>query len=100
MAKKKHQINQMSSIITARIDVQKIDKNRLYKGEKGTYLDVVLIPTPDNEYGDYMVVESVTKEERESGTKGAILGNAKVMGSRSESKPEPKQDADEPDLGW
>ena len=35
-----------------------------------------------------MVVESVTKEERDAGTKGAILGNAKVMGSRSESKPE------------
>ena len=45
MAKKKHQINQMSSIITARIDVQKIDKSRLYKGKKGTYLDIVLIPT-------------------------------------------------------
>ena len=70
----------MSSIITARIDVQKIDKSRLYAGTKGTYLDIVLIPTPENEYGDYMVVESVTKEERDAGTKGAILGNAKVMG--------------------
>jgi len=66
-------------MISARIDVTKIDKNRLYVGAKGTYLDVVLIPTPNGKFGDYMVVESVTKEEREAGEKGTILGNGKNL---------------------
>ena len=74
-------------IQTAKIDVTKIDKSRLYKGQKGTYLDVLLIPTPQSEYADFMVVQHVSKEERDKGIKGEILGNGKVMG---ESKPEPK----------
>ena len=81
-------------MITLKIDVKKIDKSRLYVGEKGTYLDCVLIPTPNSEYGDYMVVESVTKEEREAGQKGTILGNGKNL--KTESKPDPQPDNDEP----
>lgn len=65
------------NIINAKIDVSKIDKNRLYKGQKGTYLNCVLIPTPKSEYGDYMIVEQTSKEEREKDIKGNILGNAK-----------------------
>ena len=90
------------NIQTAKIDVTKIDKSRLYKGQKGTYLDVVLIPTPQSEYGDFMIVQQVSKEERDKGIKGEILGNGKVMG---ESKPEPKPEqhqtsAPEDDLPW
>lgn len=73
-------------MITAKIDVTKIDKARLFKGEKGTYLDIVLIETPNNEYGnDYMVVQSVSKEEKEAGVKGAILGNGKAIKPKAEA---------------
>ena len=90
------------NIQTAKIDVTKIDKSRLYKGQKGTYLDIVLIPTPQSEYGDFMIVQQVSKEERDKGIKGEILGNGKVMG---ESKPEPKSEqhqtsAPQDDLPW
>lgn len=71
-------------MITIKINVNNIDKNRLYSGEKGTYLNAVLIPTPDSEYSDYMIVEQVSKEERERGTKGNILGNASEMKQRTE----------------
>lgn len=76
-------------MITAKIDVTKIDKTRLFKGEKGTYLDLVLIETPNSEYADYMICESVTKEEREAGKKGNILGNAtdRSKGSGGSSAP-------------
>jgi hypothetical protein len=75
-------------MITAKIDVIKIDKTKLYKGEKGTYLDICLIETPDSKYGDdYMVTQSVSKEDREKGIKGAILGNAKIRGGASTPKP-------------
>lgn len=71
-------------MISIMINVDKINKDKLYKGNKGTYLNAVLISTPNSEYGDYMVVESISKEERESGGKGTILGNGKKFGSPTE----------------
>ena len=72
----------MKKTIALKIDVSKIDKSRLFKGEKGTYLDAVLFY--DSEQDRYenngMIVQSVSKEERQAGTRGAILGNAKEMG--------------------
>jgi hypothetical protein len=66
-------------MITLKIDVTKISKAKLYKGEKGTYLNCTLIETPASQYGDYMVVEETTKQEREAGIKGTILGNGKDL---------------------
>lgn len=86
-------------MITAKIDVTKIQKERLYKGSKGTYLDIALIPTPNSEYGDFMIVQSVSKEERDKGVRGPILGNAKNMQSRKESSgaSQPTSDASVPE---
>ncbi len=69
-------------MITGKIDVTKIDKDLLFTGKNGAkYLDIVLWETPDNKYGhDYMITQSVSKEARDAGKKGAILGNAKVRG--------------------
>lgn len=75
-------------MITLNIDVSKIDKDRLYEGAKGTYLDAVLIETPNSDYSDFMIVQSTTKEERDAGVKGAILGNAKQF-KRKESNQTP-----------
>lgn len=73
-------------MITLRIDVTKIDKSKLFKGEKGTWLDLVLIETPNNKYGnDYMVKQGLSKEDRDAGQDGAILGNGKVWGSKAEA---------------
>lgn len=78
-------------MILAKIDVTKIDKAKLYVGEKGKYLDIALIETPDNRFGnDYMIVQSVTKEERLAGVKGAVLGNAKIVGARPAQQPATK----------
>jgi hypothetical protein len=75
-------------MITAKIDVTKIEKARLFKGVKGTYLDIVLIESRDSKYGDdYMVVQSVTKEERLAGVKGPIIGNARILGPKPAAAP-------------
>jgi predicted KAP-like P-loop ATPase len=66
-------------MVTLKIDVSKIDKAKLFKGEKGVYLNAVLLETPNSEYSDYMIVQETTKEEREAGIKGNILGNAKEL---------------------
>lgn len=76
-------------MIKVSINVNSIDKSRLYEGKKGKYLNICLIETPDSKYGnDFMVVEDVTKEEREAGKKGNILGDAKIMVSKT---PRPKE---------
>ena len=76
-------------MISLRIDVSKIDKKRLFKGEKGTYLDCVLIETPAAKYGkDWMIVESISKEEREAGHKGTIIGDGKTIGKKAPEPPE------------
>lgn len=68
--------------INVRIDVTKIDKARLYKGAKGTYLDLTTFVDTDNkdQYDNNgFVSHSQTKEEREAGEKTPILGNVKVF---------------------
>ena len=57
-------------MIRAKINVSKILKDKLFKGEKGTYLDITLMENKDgtDQYGnDYMVVQDLGKEARERG---------------------------------
>ena len=76
-------MSNVAKTVIASVDITKIDKSKCFQGKNGAlYLDLVLINTPDNQYGNtYMCVQGVSKEEREAGTKGAILGNAKVFGA-------------------
>ncbi len=78
------------NMITVKIDVTKVDKARLFEGKNGAkYLDLVLIESQSDRYGnDFMVVQSVTKEERLAGVKGAILGNGKHLGQRQDNRPQ------------
>ena len=55
-----------------------------------------LYPTPDDQYGnDFRVTQDVSKEAREAGVRGAILGNAKFAGQKPQgehiSRPKPTQ---------
>lgn len=68
--------------VTLKIDVTKIDKSKLFHGQKGTYLDAQVFIDIDqlDQYGSSgMITQAVSKDERESGQQGAILGNAKVF---------------------
>lgn len=66
---------------TAKINLSKVDKTRLFKGEKGIYLDLVIFTNPEaDQYGQNgMIVQSVSKEERQQGIKGEIIGNVAEM---------------------
>ena len=68
--------------VSLKIDVTKIDKARLYKGDKGAYLNATVFIDTDNadQYGNSgMITQDVSKEEREQKVQGAILGNVKVF---------------------
>ncbi len=80
--------------ISLKINVSEIDKARLFAGKKGHYLDATAFVDLDNksEYGDNgMITQDVSKEEKEQGIKGAILGNTKVFW-RDDNQP-PQQQA-------
>lgn len=71
-------------MITLSIDVTLLDKSRFKhhtrkNGNQAIFAELILIDTPNGEYGDYMVKQSVTKQERENGVNLPILGNAKQV---------------------
>lgn len=70
-------------LITASINVQQLDKTKFIKGKKGLYANLVLIPTPKSEFGDYMIKQDATKEERANKVSTPILGNAKVRKAKN-----------------
>jgi len=68
--------------ISISVDVTKIDKSRIYVGEKGKYLKLTawVDTTEEDQYGNHgMITQETSKEEREDGLKLPILGNAKVF---------------------
>ena len=72
--------------IQLKIDVSKIDKGLLYKGAKGVYLDATVFVEMDqaDQYGNHgMITQNETKESRDAGKNGAILGNCKVFWKES-----------------
>lgn len=76
--------------LSVKIDVTKIDKSRLYKGAKGTYLDLTTFVDVDNkdQYDNNgFIGQSLTKEEREAGHKMNILGNVNVFFTDGDSQP-------------
>jgi hypothetical protein len=75
-------------MIQLKIDVSKIDKSKLYNGKKGTYLDATLFLNDQvDQYGNHgFIVQSVSKEERESGVKGTVLGNVKIFQKAEQSE--------------
>lgn len=96
-------------MIIAKIDVTKLDKSHFFKGQKGIYTDLMLIPNKDggDQYGnDGFVSQGVSKEARDKGEKGKIVGNYKKIHrpEAPQAKPaakakvphEPDQDDDVP----
>ena len=65
------------------INVSLIDKSELYEGKKGKYLSLTLFENRDgtDQYGnDGFIVQEISRERRENGEKGPIIGNWKHHG--------------------
>jgi hypothetical protein len=88
----------MAKIVSIKIDVTKIDKERLFKAESGrVYLDAItFLEDESDQYGNNgMITQQVSKEERQNGIKGSILGNVKIVG-QTDSTPSPQPSQSEP----
>jgi len=70
----------MSQIIVVKLDVKKIDKERLFQGKESLYLDLVLIPTPNSKYDNYLV-----KQQADRGTDMPIIGGARYLKPKAEA---------------
>lgn len=79
-------------LIALNLNLSLVDPKRLYKGRKGEYLSAVLHLTPVvDQYGNNgFIVESVSKEERQAGQRGTILGNAKIITPAGEANVAPQ----------
>ena len=70
----------MGKIISLKIDVTKLDKEKFFVGKKGTYANITVAENMDgeSEYGDtHYAFEQQSKEEREAKTPKNYLGNGK-----------------------
>lgn len=66
--------------LTVKLDVNKIDADKLYEGKKGLYLTCYLRPTPNSKYNDYVLVQAVKDGD------DIVLGNADVSQFRNSPK--------------
>ena len=70
--------------VRVKLDVTKIEKARLFKGQKGTYLYATVfidLDQKDQYDNNGMVTQDISKEEKDAGGQGAILGNVQVFWS-------------------
>lgn len=76
----------MAKLITASIDVTKIDKSKLVKGKKGVYANLIIWVNDEvDQFGNNVSIQqSLTKEERESNKDKIYLGNGKVHDKKNE----------------
>ena len=68
--------------VSGKIDVTKIIREAMFKGQKGTYLDFKVFIDVDvqDQYGNNgMVTQELSKEARDRNEQGPILGNVKVF---------------------
>jgi len=73
----------MAKMLSAKLDVTKITKEKLYKGAKGTYCNITISLNDEiDTYGNNVsVYEEQTKEERDQKAPRNYLGNGKVFWS-------------------
>lgn len=76
----------MAKILNVSINLNKVDKTKLIKGAKGTYLSLNIAVNDEKDQfdNDCSVWENQTKEEREAKASKNYLGNGKVVWSSEE----------------
>ena len=86
----------MSKIaIGLKIDLSKMDMNRIFNGKNGAqYLDATIFVDMNelDQYGNSgMITQDVTKDEKSNGVKGNILGNGKLFWVENGQAPQQAQ---------
>jgi hypothetical protein len=77
-------------MIKVKLNVTKIDKDKIFIGKKGKYVDLLLVDKPDDFGNDGFVSQGVSQEEREAGQREPIVGDWKHVGQKKPAAPQPK----------
>ena len=79
----------MNKLLVGKINLSKIDKEKLFKGEKGIYCDIaVWFSEEPDKYGNNLSIQQSTKQ----GEDKIYLGEAKFYIPKE--KPAPKEEED------
>ena len=81
--------------VRIKLDVSKIDKTKLFRGQKGVYLDATVfidVDQKDQYDNNGMITQDIPKAEKDAGQQGAILGNVQVFWSDGQQQA-PQQQA-------
>lgn len=87
-------------MITVSINTAKIDKNHLFEGKTGKFLDIALMESKSgkDKYGnDGFVTQSISKEARARGERGPIIGSWKRLEHNPRSQGHPTGNASKSD---
>jgi hypothetical protein len=81
------------TIINAKLNLDKIQKEKIFKGEKGNYYDVTItiFDKPDQYGNNVSICDSQTKEQREAKEPRNYLGNGKTVELTKKNTP-PQED--------
>lgn len=69
-----------------RIDVTKIDKESLYKGEKGTYMTLDVLEVKNSKYGNTHMVKQVLSKEKYQSLSDEQKKQIPILGNMAPSK--------------
>lgn len=85
-------------VLLFQINLNKIDKSKLYKTDKGIYLSgAVIIKDENDQYGNCgFITQNVKDKDDKSEAKNPIIGNVKL----SVKGPQPVTDNDIENLGF
>ena len=77
----------MASIIKASINLDMVDKSKIYVGKKGKYINVAItVNDEEDQFGNFgPIIVDQTKEEREAKAPKTYLGNVKVVWTNGEN---------------
>ena len=87
------------NMISLSIKTEKLEKEHIIQGKSGKIVAVVLFENKDGkgQYGDDgFVVQSVSKEARENGVRGPIVGNWRYIGAGSNRNTQPEDSGNDP----
>ena len=81
-----------------KVNLNDIPKDRIFEGEKGRYVDLVIFPYKNGpkEWGDTHYVQvSISKEERESGVEPIFCGSGRSLGGKAKERMEAFTETDD-----
>ena len=82
--------------IELKIDVTKIERQRLYKGEKSTYLTMTTFVDTEKDKDQYGNNGMITHKKNKDENQAPILGNNKVFWTDANQQPQQQQQQQQP----